>query len=82
MQQSINIVRLNDNAEVDRLCRTVLCDMTSEVFLNPIEVILRVFIRSERQHLQIPPPRMSRPVRDTAVRQRHASDLLFILIPS
>ena len=51
MQQSINIVRLNGNAEVDQLCRTVLCDMTSEVFLKLIEVILRVFALSERQHL-------------------------------
>ena len=51
VQQSFSIVHPKGNAQVNLVCRTVWCDMTSEVFLKLIEVILRVFALSERQHL-------------------------------
>ena len=83
------VVRLNDYAEVDQVCRTVLCDMTNEVFLRLIEVMrhppllqLHVFTRSERPHPLIPPLRTFQLMTDIAVRQRRASGLAFILTPS
>ena len=80
------VLRLNDYAEVDQVCRTVLCD---EAFLRLIEVMchppllqLRAFTQLELPHLLFPPLRTLQFTIDIAVRQRHASGLAFILTPS